>query len=475
MKVVRPPGRPLSTCPHPQGPCNCNVTTIAFPKASKCVCGASPAPAQPVEAASPARTHHQPPHSVPARRLSKASTKKAKHGRTRSVVDGPVPLSKGSQDEEDLGPGVKESRLCQKPLPTGVAQFKDEVLSPTDASHSVNETPSTTSPLVHSQQRQPKKSCCQSQQQLSAPSYTQMPNVPSFPQPVPFALPPNIGTPQHPLTPDFYFNGQQPNPMHVGLNSQYPPPGVMGTSTVNPTLIPTAISTGLGHSCSCGDACNCLGCAVHPYNPRMLTWVHDFNHLVHQNIKPIQAYGAHHPGPNEHPGFVPMHIPQSCHGNVMSNVSLQPAPIQTCGFHHPGPVIGTYPLRGSLADTPNTSTNPNAVMASSTTSPENHAAWPAWLDTTSVEVKNLDEAGPSPSDFFYVSYPGCGTSLSSCKCGDGCTCTGCLTHAGHDGLTMAQQPSAQPEYWNAPPTTLPQETLFTPSSGAPGTLNFHPY
>ncbi|KAI9715355.1 MAG: hypothetical protein M1812_006000 [Candelaria pacifica] len=475
MKVVRPPGRPLSTCPHPQGPCNCNVTTIAFPKASTCVCGANQSPATSVEITSPARAHHEPSLSIPARRLSKVSTKKAKHGRTMSVVDGPVPLAKASQDEEDFSQGDKASSIYQKPLPTGVAQFTDEVLSPTNASYSVNEAPHGADHLVQAQQEQPRKSCCQSKQQILTPSYTQLPTIPSFPQPMPFALPPNVGTPQYPLTPDFYFSRQQSHPVYVGLNPQYAPPGVSRGSSLNPTSIPTAISSGLGHSCSCGDACNCLGCAVHPYNPRMLTWVHDLNHLVHQNIVPVQPYGGHYPTNNEHPGFAPMHMPQSCPGNAMSSVGLQPNPTQTCASHRSGPVISNQPHRGHFCNSPNTGTNFKSVMTTSTPSSETQGPWPVWPNGTSAEIENPDEAGPSPSDFFYVSYPGCGTSVSSCKCGDGCTCSGCLTHAGHDGLSIPQQPPPGSEYWTTSPTTLPQQDPFASDGGTPGGLDFHPY
>ncbi len=456
---------------------DCRGNPLTVTTASKCVCGANPSPAQSVETASPVRTHHETSsHPVPARRLSKASVKKAKHGRTRSVVDGPVPLSKVSQDEEDTGRRDGESAICQKPLPNGVAQFQDEVLSPASASHTGIETTGMDT-LARAQEQQPKKSCCQPKQQPATPSYTPVSNVHSFPQSMPFALPPNVGTPQHPLTPDFYFNGQQANPMYGGVNSQYIPPDVTATSFLNTTLIPTAISTGLGHTCSCGDACNCVGCAVHPYNQRMLMWVHDLNHIAHQDPKSIQPYAGHYSGFHQHPGFIPMHIPQTCHGNATANLSLQPNPAQACGLHHPEPIVsnqfppapfGNSPLTGTLS----------SGMTTCTASPENQGSWPAWPYATSADAQTSDEPGPSPSDFFYVSYPGCGTSMSSCKCGDGCTCSGCLTHAGHDGhdgLESTQQLPTQPEYWNTSPTSMPPEDLFTPASSTSGALHFPAY
>ncbi|KAG9198138.1 hypothetical protein G6514_010464 [Epicoccum nigrum] len=44
----------------------------------------------------------------------------------------------------------------------------------------------------------------------------------------------------------------------------------------------------------------------------------------------------------------------------------------------------------------------------------------------------------SPSSFFWseMVLPGCNDATGTCQCGDGCECVGCLTHGGHNGITL---------------------------------------
>jgi hypothetical protein len=51
---------------------------------------------------------------------------------------------------------------------------------------------------------------------------------------------------------------------------------------------------------------------------------------------------------------------------------------------------------------------------------------------------NDETATLSPSSFFLQTLvlPGCNDATGTCQCGDGCECVGCLTHGGHNGISL---------------------------------------
>ncbi|KAI9767760.1 MAG: hypothetical protein M1840_005441 [Geoglossum simile] len=61
-----------------------------------------------------------------------------------------------------------------------------------------------------------------------------------------------------------------------------------------------------------------------------------------------------------------------------------------------------------------------------------------WLKFGEADIENEGEEAISPTAYFHVDYPiGVCTEENGCLCGEGCTCVGCLTHGGHDGVKLA--------------------------------------
>lgn len=56
-----------------------------------------------------------------------------------------------------------------------------------------------------------------------------------------------------------------------------------------------------------------------------------------------------------------------------------------------------------------------------------------------------------PSEYYTLEYPvglpsACVDTTGSCQCGNDCTCVGCLTHSGHNGLPL--EPAMPESNWD---------------------------
>lgn len=83
-----------------------------------------------------------------------------------------------------------------------------------------------------------------------------------LPQATVFTYPPTYGSFQNPLQMSAWRQGIRSNDY-----SQQPPPpptSIAPGAPYNGTPLPETTDT--VHSCSCGDTCQCIGCAAHPYN-----------------------------------------------------------------------------------------------------------------------------------------------------------------------------------------------------------------
>ncbi|KAI5853762.1 hypothetical protein BZA05DRAFT_269166 [Tricharina praecox] len=126
--------------------------------------------------------------------------------------------------------------------------------------------------------------------------------------------------------------------------------------------------------CKCGDSCRCVPCADHPHNPAMLAH-------IRQNMELMDA-------PQQ--GMFDPSLGGGGGGNMNSGFSPE-GPLAYDGYHDDGD-----------ADAPQ------------------------------------DSMGDF-NDFVICDYKygtGCAEGMGGCKCGEGCTCIGCLTHGGHDGMLL---------------------------------------
>jgi hypothetical protein len=91
------------------------------------------------------------------------------------------------------------------------------------------------------------------------------------------------------------------------------------------------------------------------------------------------------------------------------------------------------PPKESLAPAP-------AAPQSPTTNLGSQQPWP---NVEESDIENDEEESISPSAYVHVDYAirGCTEEIDGCLCGEGCTCVGCLTHGGHDGVELAEFPT----------------------------------
>ncbi|KAE8443088.1 hypothetical protein EG329_002411 [Mollisiaceae sp. DMI_Dod_QoI] len=186
------------------------------------------------------------------------------------------------------------------------------------------------------------------------------------PQPTIFTYPPTYGSWQNPLQPSAWREGIRAN------YAQAEVPMSSGSLPFEAPIMPELLDT--IHTCSCGDTCQCVGCAAHPYNDATQDYVRSAYASMSIERPPSEGYSNGHP-----------HINGSTNGNI--------------------------PTQGQNVDS---IASPTALTPSSTSS------------------GNGDDQNLSADNFLFVNYPftgeGCGGSVQSCPCGDDCECVGCTIH-----------------------------------------------
>lgn len=188
-----------------------------------------------------------------------------------------------------------------------------------------------------------------------------------LPQGTVFTYPPTYGSFQNPLQPSAWRRSARAN-SYMSSAGQHQ--SHISSSAISSVPSATSEAKDTIHTCSCGDGCQCIGCAAHPYNDATQDYVRSAWSSMAGDQPPSELYTN---------GSLPGGT-----GNVETN-----------GTH--GPETGSSPA----ANTPSSSTSGNG------------------------EEQNL-----SANDFFFVNYPffGCGGETQSCPCGDGCQCLGCTIH-----------------------------------------------
>ncbi|PMD48468.1 hypothetical protein L207DRAFT_7780 [Hyaloscypha variabilis F] len=181
------------------------------------------------------------------------------------------------------------------------------------------------------------------------------------PQPTVFTYPATYGSFQNPLQPSAWRES-------VRLNNYSQVPLPPGPLPFDAPLVPETLDT--VHTCSCGDGCQCIGCAAHPYNDASREYVWSAWASMNSDRPTSELYN-----------------------------NAQP------------------PTNGTMASQP---------------PPANNVASPTAQTPSSTTSGNEEEQTLSAADFFFVNYPftsdGCGGDTQSCPCGDDCQCLGCTIH-----------------------------------------------
>lgn len=257
------------------------------------------------------------------------------------------------------------------------------------------------------------KSCCSTAsdshetkpraESMPAPGISQQPNgimmspfqppmavptgmYPYFPHPTIFNYPPQLGSFLQPLQPEQWR--QFMSAMNFGQPVAVPPGayGMAGSGSFHPPSTPNG-TPWTSHQCTCGDSCQCVGCAAHPYNEATQNYVRSAWNTMAEDVPKVQAHT------NGHANHV--------NGNVSSS------------------------RERSASRTSNGVTTPVTTQAEGTISP-------TAPQTPSDAASGISEEQTlSANDFFFVSYPfgdACAGDTASCPCGDDCPCIGCVIH-----------------------------------------------
>ncbi|KAF3358692.1 AMP deaminase [Verticillium dahliae VDG1] len=207
-----------------------------------------------------------------------------------------------------------------------------------------------------------------------------------YPQPTLFHYPASYGSYMTPLQPAQWRQTMQALQYRQALpaNGSYdiPTPMVYGqnASPVN--------GMGTSHECTCGDGCQCVGCAAHPYNNATQDYVRSaWQSMVEDSYQHSNGHG--------------LHVANGSDGANGAN--------GTNG--HADGINGASDLPPSR----------DGEVSGSPTAPQTPS------DATSGVGEEL-----SANDFFFVNYPFGGDSCSGetafCPCGDDCQCLGCSIH-----------------------------------------------
>ncbi|KAF2451799.1 hypothetical protein P171DRAFT_12044 [Karstenula rhodostoma CBS 690.94] len=479
---VRKPGRPLSSCPHPTGSCSCERVVINYtiPKSSECAC--------PSDAASPVLVNNGTGRvQKPRGRKSTVTTfstavlekaiKAAQDGETDSSSH--LTRTPTSESNNASMPSSASSTPRLAPLQKDVDQVIAQPSAPASPPATSQGVSSCCKPepvqaqsgsccsskAVPPPQPEPaKKSCCGGSAPAQ-PAQVLMPqphmpqnypqHVPTFNQyPAQFQQPP-FGMP-HPGSnfvhsqPPFSFN----TPIYNHMASGYQPPVSMPMTPIHGH----AAHHNPDHNCHCGDACSCFGCAAHPNNATMIEYVrsmHQFMSTGQFGAMPPPTYDV--PSYPHQPGFgAEAHItlnPMQTAYLPATQMNFQPS-INTMTMQHPpmnlpgpwpqtstpGSIHGSQTTATAYFEHTIASSDPATAHSREPSIPpkaEEQVQSPTFTDSPS-EGKEEDTVTLSPSAFLWqeMVLPGCNDATGTCQCGDGCECVGCLTHGGHNGVTL---------------------------------------
>lgn len=213
------------------------------------------------------------------------------------------------------------------------------------------------------------------------------PMYPSYyPQPTLFTYPPQYGSYSAPLQPAQWRQAMEA----IQLGQPMAQPASLDMTTpfsFNPNdgSAPQQLAgmTGVSHICSCGDGCQCVGCAAHPYNEAT----------------------------------------QNCIRSAWQSMVGDDPFFLTNGTMDAKNTSATQENMNGMANINTDSTLDVRPAADTGGGP------PSAPQTPSDTASAVNEELPA-NDFFFVEYPfsTCLGETASCPCGDDCQCIGCEIH-----------------------------------------------
>lgn len=217
---------------------------------------------------------------------------------------------------------------------------------------------------------------------------------PYFPHPTIFTYPPQYGSYMQPLQPEQWRQIMAAMSFGHGMMPQASC-GIPGPEAFQQSETLSS-SAGTSHQCGCGDGCQCVGCAAHPYNEATQSYVRSaWESMTEEHQRPrSQTNGT----------------PDQNYGHIQSDGDGTPEGSGTNGSSKEGAVTTTVSGDGTIS--PIVSQTPSEAASA-----------------MSEEQQSL-----SANDFFFVSYPfedSCAGEAASCPCGDDCQCLDCVIHGNH--------------------------------------------
>ncbi|KAF4314321.1 hypothetical protein GTA08_BOTSDO01606 [Botryosphaeria dothidea] len=296
---VRKPGRPLSSCPHLGGNCSCErlVINYTIPRSSECACpsnGEEPAPVAEVVSSTTG------PFPGPSNRVQKTKRKSVSNNRNPATLEKAI---KASEEAEHKVKNTQAKSCCgstQQPVTTGSSNTSPAPTTGGNSpdSHDDGPPPSELACCGSKRSSEPEDKPLNiqletrkqtmghsSSAQVQGWKHMTVDGQPPFGHSQPY---PYYGAQQHlvnPVQSNSYPNAR-PTAMNYATNSgssdQYAP--------YYPFALGPQLSNGYGngvpefqHNCTCGDACACLGCAVHPRNETTVRYLQDVTNFMIQD------------------------------------------------------------------------------------------------------------------------------------------------------------------------------------------------
>lgn len=166
------------------------------------------------------------------------------------------------------------------------------------------------------------------------------------------------------------------------------------------------------HDCSCGEDCQCLGCAAHPFNTTTRKHVQEMGAIITSN------------GNDKNPEVINPYQFPSYQTDIPSN---------------------SFPY--FMPDTPSMNHGFQPISFDSYSDPSStlHSGYSSPLPSNPHFSQQLMH----PSEYYTLEYPvglpsACSDVTGSCQCGSDCSCVGCLTHNGHNGISLDVSIPEQP-------------------------------
>lgn len=167
---------------------------------------------------------------------------------------------------------------------------------------------------------------------------------------------------------------------------------------------PNNPSSAISHECNCGDECQCLGCAIHPFNNTTRQHVQEMGVMMtfDGGDSPDTMASAY-----QHPAF---------QGNAATNAA---------NYFMQQPRWMDSGIQSSFKPP---YSDPTSAMPSGYSSPRSAG-------------HHFNQQLMPSSEYYTIEYPvgipsTCSDVTGSCQCGNDCSCVGCLTHSGHNAVAL---------------------------------------